>query len=463
MQFGGSNILQVSVRFAYLRNNSFIYQRAIPRELRSAYGDARTVKVPLKTADPLRAAREVLRLNAEFEAEWNRLREDPSGTPKAAQAHSKALIRRRGLDRNCDVTIDQFFDYLDSKRRAHAAGDEDVYREAPLDAFLAPAEVEAVRILRGDKAPACFGDALAAYIASSGKTRNAKFTADSKRAVEGFAMAAGEGLALEAVKRGHVRAYIASELARGSKTATVRRRLNSLKAIFEHWRTETESGRPNPFTKAKIESEGTDATDRAPLSAKDVAAVAGACLRADDDLRWLLALLLDTGARLAEVAGLKLADVALGEDVPHIHIRPNELRPLKTAASARKVPLVGMSLWAAQRVVASAKPGQVYAFPRYASPKGLKAGAASAALNKWLRESLKVEHTCHELRHTMADRLRASMCQDSMREALQGWSSQRQADKYGSGYSLELRRDALLRVACVVGSGSGSGTEAKTP
>jgi integrase len=42
-----------------------------------------------------------------------------------------------------------------------------------------------------------------------------------------------------------------------------------------------------------------------------------ACREVDDDLRWIAALLIDTGARLAEVVGLPLADIDLDDAVPH--------------------------------------------------------------------------------------------------------------------------------------------------
>jgi integrase len=48
-----------------------------------------------------------------------------------------------------------------------------------------------------------------------------------------------------------------------------------------------------------------------------------------------LLLLFFTGARLAEIAGLRAVD--LQED--RILIRPNKLRPLKTAASTREIPI----------------------------------------------------------------------------------------------------------------------------
>ena len=97
--------------------------------------------------------------------------------------------------------------------------------------------------------------------------------------------------------------------------------------------------------------------------------------------------------RLAE--GAKIATI----------IRPHPWRSLKTKSSKRDVPLVGISLWAAQRIIQTAKAGQLYAFLAYTNGKDCKATHASNTLNKWIK-SLGIDKTTHELRHTIKDRLR---------------------------------------------------------
>ena len=67
----------------------------------------------------------------------------------------------------------------------------------------------------------------------------------------------------------------------------------------------------------------------------------------DDDMRWLIALISDTGMRLAEPAGLHVDDIKLDEDIPYVDIKAHPWRSLKTKGSQRQVPPVGVSLWAA--------------------------------------------------------------------------------------------------------------------
>ena len=48
--------------------------------------------------------------------------------------------------------------------------------------------------------------------------------------------------------------------------------------------------------------------------------------------------------RLSEAVGLRLDDLVLNHDYPHVDLKINEARRLKTASSVRKIPLVGTSL-----------------------------------------------------------------------------------------------------------------------
>jgi len=91
--------------------------------------------------------------------------------------------------------------------------------------------------------------------------------------------------------------------------------------------------------------------DRKPVTTDDIRTVQEECRKIDDDLRWLVALVSDTGMRLAEAAGLHVDDLQLGQDIPCVTVREHPWRRLKTAGSQRTIPLVGESLWAAQRLL----------------------------------------------------------------------------------------------------------------
>lgn len=64
-------------------------------------------------------------------------------------------------------------------------------------------------------------------------------------------------------------------------------------------------------------------------------------------------------------------------------------------------------------------------------------------------ERLGVAHTAHELRHTMADRLREVQCPEDIRKSIGGCASADVASRYGKGYSLQVMREWLLKNALV--------------
>ena len=170
---------------------------------------------------------------------------------------------------------------------------------------------------------------------------------------------------------------------------------------------------------------------------QDIRNVQAECLKFDDDQRWLIALISDSGMRLSEACGLLVEDIKLEEDISYLDITPHPWRRLKTKGSARQVPLVGSSLWAAKRIVATTT-GEL-AFPRYCDRTKVKANSASGSLNKWL--GMRVPHGCvvHSFRHSFRDRLRANQCPADIIDALGGWSTAGIGSNYGDGFELSQK------------------------
>jgi integrase len=157
-------------------------------------------------------------------------------------------------------------------------------------------------------------------------------------------------------------------------------------------------------------------------------------------------MIIDTGARMAEITGLALSDLVLDADVPHMIIKEQPWRSIKTAGSRRKVPLVGASLWAATRIIQTSKAGQSFAFPRYNTAIKCNASSASATIVQFIR-SQGINHIAHELRHSIQDRLRNVQCPKDIRYAIDGHAHQDVGDTYGNGYSLFVLKQWLDKVA----------------
>ena len=83
-----------------------------------------------------------------------------------------------------------------------------------------------------------------------------------------------------------------------------------------------------------------------PVAVEDIKRIQRLCRQMDDEPRWAIALLSDTGLRLSEALGLTTDEIHLNATIPYIEIKRQLWRRLKTKSSERKVPLVGEALWA---------------------------------------------------------------------------------------------------------------------
>ena len=231
---------------------------------------------------------------------------------------------------------------------------------------------------------------------------------------------------------------------KGMTINTVKRVFGSVRAIINLVMRECGIEGSNAFSGTFMPDRG-DASTRRPIPAEKLRVIQNACQTNDDEPRWLVALISDTGMRLSEAAGLAREDIVLDAEIPHVIIRPHPWRRLKTKGSERELPLVGVSLWAAERAV-EASQHSPYLFPRYCNDQVCKANSASAALNKWLKQTIGDSYVIHSFRHSMRDRLRAVSCPSEMINQIGGWSKRSVGEGYGDGYSLMQRSFFLTQI-----------------
>jgi len=224
-------------------------------------------------------------------------------------------------------------------------------------------------------------------------------------------------------------------------TSSVGRVFSSIKAITNFAINELGLEIRNPFAGVYIPP--SDAQKRHSISIEDIRTIQAECYNQDDELRHLVALISDTGMRLAEAVGLHQDDLVLDADVPYVRVREHAWRPLKTSTSRRVIPLVGASLWAAQRIKQN---GSEHCFPRYTDGRKCNSNSASAALNKWIKQIAGSSNVIHGFRHSFRDRLRAVSAPIDMIDQLGGWSLQSVGQGYGDGYSVQVMGQAMSQL-----------------
>ena len=233
---------------------------------------------------------------------------------------------------------------------------------------------------------------------------------------------------------------------KGLSNSSLQRVFSGIKAVINFVTLEQGLECQNAFAKVYLPS-NTDAKKRHAINPSNMAKIKAECLSLDDDIRWLVAIIFDSGMRLSEAAGLMLSDLKLEEDIPYIDLKPHPHRRLKTASSERKIPLVGMSLWAAKRLKQHS--AGLYCFPRYTSSERCNSNSASAAINKWIKTVGGSNDVIHGLRHSFRDRLRAVEAPTDMIDQLGGWALKSVGQGYGDGYELKMLQQYIEQLIAV--------------
>ena len=287
-------------------------------------------------------------------------------------------------------------------------------------------------------------EALETYVTQKGAGKPKTFKAAAQRACTYLVDACGAKTLAE-YTRTDALGYRDYLIAKGLVGSSVGRVISSIRAIFNFAISEYALDLKNPFIGMYFDKSA-GVGKRLPVPIEDILKVQQQCRLIDDDLRWLVALISNTGMRLAEGSGLLKSDIILEADIPHISLKPHPWRPLKTSGSQRDIPLVGASLWAAQRLSESF-PDSPYAFPRYNRRDTTNSNSASAALNKWLHQYVPEGCTMHSSRHSMRDRLRAVECPSDVIDQIGGWATEGVGQGYGKGYELKICANWMSLVA----------------
>jgi len=304
-------------------------------------------------------------------------------------------------------------------------------------------------------------DALQIYLnislekRESNELKKKRFRQAKERAVTGFAAYIGQGN-LEAgmatrlvdISRMDVRRYYEVQVSE-NKAATVGRKFGDLQSIYNKGMLEYElvGTKADPFAGIRNKRlEARTSSDRRSFKPSELIEYKSYIMTRNEQLKIIGLLMVETGCRIEEAAGLLVEDVDLSSNIPHIKIRNNTLRGLDKESLERSCALVGDALTALQSYTLPENRKSPL-FPRYGKPSG--ATNVSAALNKVIRKSLKISDkslVAYSTRHTFADRCRAAGVDEVHQQVLMGHRSKYStpvADRYGTNFPPEFLRQAM--------------------
>lgn len=379
--------------FMYQKRGVFYFTRRVPRDLQGHYRSAR-ITVSLRTK-----------------------------SRRAAEARAASFATR----------LDE--DWLTLRWKA---------KEDPLRRFLKNGEATELPNVESATGAPFLTDAKDQYVRLKGAGRAVTFLQGADRVVRYMIEVCGDK-PIDAYSRQEVNRLRDELFGRGLTQASVKRVVNSLRAIVNFTAKEFGLDEIRSFSGLYLgEEEPQGTSKRNPIPAEALGAVQAECKRLDDEARWLVGLISDTGMRLSEAAGLLKADIVLEGSYPHIVLKAHPWRRLKTRGSERRIPLVGVSLWAAKR--AMAETDGAFLFPRYCDETKCKANSASGALNKWLSARVPKGCVMHSFRHSLRDRLRAVECPADITDRLGGWKVDGVGEGYGDGYPLDVLAKWMKRI-----------------
>ena len=365
--------------YFYKRNDTFYFSRSIPSDLQHRF-QKRKIEVSLRTKSESKAAKSAAALSDRLERYWDSLRME--------MIYSRELGLR--VTPNAKTTIcSKSFSLI---------------------------------------------EALALYHRLKGGGKTKLFFESSERSMRYLTDCLGhEDLAaLEISDAGRFRDYLFD---RGMSSSSVKRVFSSVRAVINLAIREQGLSINNVFSGTFIPDDEAK-TQRLPIPTEVLLTIQHECMQVDDEPRWLIALISDTGMRLSEACGLLTSDICLDGEMPHITVVTHPWRRLKTGSSSRQIPLGGFSLWAAKRVGLSPSG---FAFPKYCNKEKCNSNSASATLNKWLKPRVPTGCVIHSFRHSLRDRLRAIECPADIIDAIGGWATEGIGHKYGAGYDLGVK------------------------
>ena len=304
--------------------------------------------------------------------------------------------------------------------------------DSPLRRYLSDEAFEARKL---SNAP-LMSEAKTIYLKSKGNSRPITFTQAVDRTTESLICTIGDK-PIDTYSRQNANVFRDALFKRGLSRSSVKRIFGTIRALINFVTRELGLSDTNAFSGIYFgEDEQHTDSRRQPIPIRDIRSVQAECERTNDEGRWLIALISDSGMRLSEAVGLNKNDLKLDHEFSHIVLRPHPWRRLKTISSERIIPLAGTALWAARQAYQSSS--TEFLFPKYCDETTCKSNSASAALNKWLSSRVPKQCVIHSFRHSFRDRLRAVECPQDIIDRLGGWSLSGVGEAYGVGYPLKV-------------------------
>lgn len=446
------------IRMKYLtkdrKTGNYTYRRAVPPELQKAVGK-REINRSFGTKDLAQAQRRHHAVHEEVEAMLRTARS--SASPVVDQLRYAEALRKLGyrVELPMDdpaVTQDERdhrIDLLNEMFDRDPMGEQGVEDEELRDPADRPKVELLVHGLNAIKRRPTLAEAVEVYFGEKGRTETERLVDRRwqnryQRALALFCevLPRGDQTRIDEVTRDDAKRFRDHLLKADYKNDTVKKYFGSLKAIFGQLFVVLEIDRHNPFANMDLRFSKKELAreKRSPLSAEAEALVRSAIPMMNRDAQFIVRVMLAVGCRVDEACHLERADIVLNEEVPYVHIRPNERNGWDIKGTfARRVPVVDPE---ALELLREFPDGP----PRYQHEGGN--GAASNYINVFLRKKgLRRDQkmSLYSARHTLQQKLLAVGAPDNVINEILGHSDGSAKEGYGDGLPLRVAAQWLRK------------------
>ena len=446
-----------------LRGRTYYARVCVPLKLQGLFG-RKEVWRSLKTADPelakrlsLTVAQEMRRVFAALEKK--RVEPSPTSVAREYQRNTSA-IPAQGLGEGESMALSTRLETLQTDPEAIKRLLDSVLLDQGIHVAPSAREAYAVELLRSEIA------SLKAMISGQpvpeeGPTvmelmesylSERKLPSQTEREVRAivkvFVKVVSDKNA-PSVQKSDIRAYREHLHNSGLGPATIRKKLGFVSTIFRYGvGTGVLQSNVMDGGLTRVSRQAAQTERRLPFSNDQVKTLLAASADLKGAKRWVTWIAAFTGARVEEIAGLRVQDVKQESGISYFDFQPTAERRLKNLGSARRVPVHPMLL---SNGLLDALPKTGRLFPEL---KANKHGVLSASFGKWwgrFADASGIDDprlVFHSWRHTVKDALRRVEAPEEIQDSILGHTSSASVGRrYGSGVGLPVLLKWVERIS----------------
>ena len=268
-----------TAQHTFVKDGIFYFVRRVPLELRRHYSSPK-ISYSLRTRSKFVASSRAIRAADRLDEYWFHLRMQDAELP------GRHLLRQQRHTANTFAPQHSLDDDIDSPK---------------------------------------LSDAVTTYLRLKGAGKGKTFHRAAERSC-GYVLDTCGDKQLTAYTKADANTFRDALIKRGMAGSSITRVFGTVRSVVNFAASEEGITINNPFGGVYYDrSAGVE--DRLPVSTTDLRTIQAECRKIDDEMRWLVALVADTGMRLAEAAGLLLDDIMDDDDgIPFIRVSPHPWR-----------------------------------------------------------------------------------------------------------------------------------------